>query len=1080
MVLCVKVTDAKIRKPFLGGWKNIFTGTIYHNAESQTGPLIVNNVENVCSRETQYINIKDNSCQPSINRATQMWRKDCYISSENDKYMTPKPYETHEMREKRLNEKAKIIQKCYRSWRIIKTMSQCATAYKKMSDDCKKFEEERAELLKKRNERSIIRQTFPQTWADLDKIYALIEFQRQSRLNEVRKRFFPAAVIAENYRILENNIDTLEKHQQFIIKKNKSKQLEKFLISNCKPVRWVGYKRKFIEMITLRVQKAREVKSLYDNLNRNDCTSEERLELLIILKRSLNLHNCYFAMDLINLIDQEIMLSTFIVTGTSLNYLRQRISNAFLYFVRYCHDCCFNNDQIIELKEPIESDKLLCRSCMKLLPRKHFAAHVKMKKLSTCLYCFRLSQRNVKKIDYEPYTYLLNEIRAEELERKCFSTLLYVIQEPEIYHLVNNIWHGRSIVSQVDDISRLRLVRFHVGTPWAPWNCILLTEEESKAHFFNNDLEAMYSKVLLQKIKLIHLVAKSYFSALSVKLQSVFRLNLRAAYLARCFACSNYSCTSETPRLHYSEMIFIATLYNNYDEHLLLRTWKNVETGIEYYDASTQAYTKHRESRGRSVLTKNQTTQTSNDSLVVNKYTTTFCEKVTQTSNLPDLKDKLVTPSSATRNWLSSQILRGKAQELFSTRKYSRLEEESARKIQKFFRACRTRTEISSLARFAVLTRTQPPITEKLIRLNEDKRFKIVESQAPKSRSDFEMLKNMLDRWRILESEQMDCMLFGTSKKAAQSMILLKEIELLRSIELAKSRVKQERIEKEKLNILDKLAMSEYWRTRDGKVMEVETQRVARARECRSLYYALTQENVGRIDTLKSIKEYIQNHTCKAARDLEYVLDQELDFTLKNLNPRITNQLKNRVKIEFLRFSSLYCQAASSRHYSEIENYKAYCKRCSRLLPLTYFSEEDKHGLRTCNYCSSLKPSPNPTILYEPYEQMLKDLHKSEAQLGSFNGLAFHIGPRILHHLVNYIWHGKSGISEFDDLFQLRLLRFRLDVEWSPWNSILLTKREAAVHQAMTDPWQLYDASLVQKFILKNLQAKLYFSHLLK
>lgn len=111
---------------------------------------------------------------------------------------------------------------------------------------------------------------------------------------------------------------------------------------------------------------------------------------------------------------------------------------------------------------------------------------------------------------------------------------------------------------------------------------------------------------------------------------------------------------------------------------------------------------------------------------------------------------------------------------------------------------------------------------------------------------------------------------------------------------------------------------------------------------------------------------------------------------------------------------------------------------------------------------------------------MLKELRKSETRLGSINGLAFKIGPKILHHLVNNVWHSKSGISEFDDLFSLRLLRFRADTEWSPWNSILLTKREAAIHQAMTYPWELYESSLVKRFLLRNLQAKLCFESLVK
>ncbi|XP_015127387.1 IQ and ubiquitin-like domain-containing protein [Diachasma alloeum] len=189
-------------------------------------------------------------------------------------------------------------------------------------------------------------------------------------------------------------------------------------------------------------------------------------------------------------------------------------------------------------------------------------------------------------------------------------------------------------------------------------------------------------------------------------------------------------------------------------------------------------------------------------------------------------------------------------------------------------------------------------------------------------------------------------------------------------------------------------------------------------------------------------------------------------------------QLRKRVKLAFFKFTLDCCEPR--RRNITSEDMRKFCIRCGKLLPFAMFTDDSKKALLTCDNCTVIKPSKDPAILYEPYEQMLKDLRKSEAQMGASNGLAFRIGPRVLHHLVNSIWHGKSGISEFDDLFQLRLLRFQSDLEWSPWNSILLTKREAAIHQAMTNPWELYDASLVQRFVLRNLQAKLCFDSLLK
>lgn len=48
--------------------------------------------------------------------------------------------------------------------------------------------------------------------------------------------------------------------------------------------------------------------------------------------------------------------------------------------------------------------------------------------------------------------------------------------------------------------------------------------------------------------------------------------------------------------------------------------------------------------------------------------------------------------------------------------------------------------------------------------------------------------------------------------------------------------------------------------------------------------------------------------------------------------------------------------------------------------------------------------------------------------------------------MVQNFWDTKSILSGNDVLSNLHLVRWRKDVEWSPWNCILLTEREAAIH----------------------------------
>lgn len=74
MVEPVEVKNEGVKKIYLGGWRHTVTKVIYHNAETQTGPLVKSNVKNICSRAAQCIDSSDDACQTRVHVATQMWR----------------------------------------------------------------------------------------------------------------------------------------------------------------------------------------------------------------------------------------------------------------------------------------------------------------------------------------------------------------------------------------------------------------------------------------------------------------------------------------------------------------------------------------------------------------------------------------------------------------------------------------------------------------------------------------------------------------------------------------------------------------------------------------------------------------------------------------------------------------------------------------------------------------------------------------------------------------------------------------------------------------------------------------------
>lgn len=160
-------------------------------------------------------------------------------------------------------------------------------------------------------------------------LYDLIERWRSDRLKDIKSRLFKAAQRAENYRILEKTVEMfnhIDKHKQAVASLGRKRRALRFLALNCEPIRWNGYKGKSIEMVTVKIQKARELKRTYDALSNHDVPPKERTDLLITLRNSLKAHSCVEALDILFLLDQEIALLNRGIKSLSFEYLNERIT----------------------------------------------------------------------------------------------------------------------------------------------------------------------------------------------------------------------------------------------------------------------------------------------------------------------------------------------------------------------------------------------------------------------------------------------------------------------------------------------------------------------------------------------------------------------------------------------------------------------------------------------------------------------------------------------------------------------------------------------------------------------------------
>lgn len=144
--------------------------------------------------------------------------------------------------------------------------------------------------------------------------------------------------------------------------------------------------------------------------------------------------------------------------------------------------------------------KRICGKCKNLLPESRLVLLGRKDIPDICKRCDSL-HRSVHNKDDNVYREILRCIRRDERKCGALASFAFIIQEQDIEYLVETVWHGHSILSQTTDRHRLRLPRYVQSEDWSPWNCILLTETEAKAHLkLGSSCTAVYQPHLLQLI----------------------------------------------------------------------------------------------------------------------------------------------------------------------------------------------------------------------------------------------------------------------------------------------------------------------------------------------------------------------------------------------------------------------------------------------------------------------------------------------------------------------------------------------------------------------------------------------------
>ncbi|XP_073252451.1 IQ motif and ubiquitin-like domain-containing protein [Porites lutea] len=516
----VHIEQENRKKPFLGGYKHRLTGVEFHNAAAQTIPKIrvPSSVEKF-HRDTQTYKLRNRVQQTTNTTSTQMTKDGCYVSNVTDKILIPGRYVTAEEHHRKILKKVIILQTYWRRW-LAKNYVQ-----KLREDRIRRQEWERQEELRKQRERAErIRKEWerrmnPKTKEDFDLLYSHLEKWRNEEMALIDELYSGPERKAALVGLLEQEahlIASIDRHKLVADEENKDKRIKSFLNKAAAPKQWKAFDGKITEMDTPYTIRAQELRDIYSTLSMKYLTQDERLDVLLTLKHTVKEHDCKLTQEIIELIDREADLLMRGVKESNLEGLRKRILTLFL---QYCKTPLFNPEAARIIKVPQDPSVLrkniyFCPSCNSYLPSTEFQLSSNSRVVGRCRKCMKLDNDARLRHDFSQYRAKLKELRRSEESFEDGSKIAYLLQEPDLRYLVENIWNSQSVLSAHEDLFDLILVRWNKYEEWSPWNCILLTKEEASAHAKLENVTEAYGRMFIGKILHKHVLARNYFSRL--------------------------------------------------------------------------------------------------------------------------------------------------------------------------------------------------------------------------------------------------------------------------------------------------------------------------------------------------------------------------------------------------------------------------------------------------------------------------------------------------------------------------------------------------------------------------------------
>lgn len=528
----VEINNQCPNKEWLGGFRNKLTSIEYHNAVAQTAPRLKLKRKDDSSESGGYVPLmfhrdtqtpfkpKDMTTDTMCTQATQTYRSDLFSTATDHRLVNAGHYIPHCIvcQNEKIVKAVIVIQRATKNW-----------IYKKKVKKLREYNKDiRAEILRQKmlivaeeeqREREILTgAVFPVNRDDFYMLYLMVgnwwkkEWKRICGFSKESKQAESNLLLFKEIQLLNE----IEKQRITVKKEALQKANVRFLEQISSPVIVKNAKGEMIYIDDLPSQQAREFKEIYSELIRSTNLPKERTQFLLTFKQLFSSDKLDFeySKDLVTLIDREIVLLNMGIKLKNLRGLHKRIEQLFLLFLQQKEF----NPKCVKYKEP-NAPKTIhtlfqCTRCLKLLPVSKYPVHVRMREYDICISCTWLKNIGFNRVDMSPYVKLLNTVRNTEMEKGCSQAVCFILQPTGMSHLTEVIWHGRSVISECSDISKLQHVRWLSHLEWSPWNTILLTNQEAKCHRSIQDVFQFYDKSFIEQVKYKHILARGRFKPL--------------------------------------------------------------------------------------------------------------------------------------------------------------------------------------------------------------------------------------------------------------------------------------------------------------------------------------------------------------------------------------------------------------------------------------------------------------------------------------------------------------------------------------------------------------------------------------